>query len=114
MKNNIFISLLIIKFATYKTNLEGGLLVKLLLAINSKYSYFRTTLIQTMDRILQMNTTLKENNPRFYSSYAWGWIQTLQHHNVLDVINGVLRWPEQKLSFVSKAVDYAVFGHEVC
>ncbi|XP_023322862.1 uncharacterized protein LOC111697188 isoform X2 [Eurytemora carolleeae] len=73
----------------------------------------RSTLIQAMDRILQLNTSLKENNPRFYSPYSWSWIQTIQHHNVLDVINGVLRWPESNLSFVSKAVDYAVFGHEV-
>ena len=72
----------------------------------------RSTLLKILDSAMQVNAG-KKTDQRHVSLETCAWITTIQHHALLNIMDGVLKMPQKTLSVTSKAVDYAVFGHEV-
>jgi len=72
----------------------------------------RSTIVSILDKMLQRNTATKETE-RFYTTHGWSWLQTREGHTFLDLINSIFRWPEQEINIVTKAIDFAVFGHQI-
>ena len=72
----------------------------------------RSTLLKILDANMQVNAC-KKADLRHAIPEATAWVTTIQHHGLLNVMDGILKCPQKTLSATSKAIDFAVFGHEV-
>ena len=51
--------------------------------------------------------------PGVYISHTTSWMSVMNHQVFLKFLDSLLRFPEPKLSVATRAIDLAVFGHEV-